>query len=212
MGNNKLQYNIRSKRQISTINSIVKGEKMKNKLKKFDDLFINIINRKMKHKYLDTIMYRATNLGGAVFSSLLVLILILIGSSNVKLIGLEALGALTISQIIVHALKRILSRERPYKIIEQLNTFGINLKDYSFPSGHTTASFSIATTIALNIPKLSIVVFVIAIIVGISRIYLGVHYPTDVTAGILLGIGTALVIHFYLLEYIYTLAESLGLK
>ncbi|WP_406241662.1 phosphatase PAP2 family protein [Tissierella carlieri] len=185
---------------------------MKNKLKKFDDLFINIINRKMKHKYLDTIMYRATNLGGAVFSSLLVLILILIGSSNVKLIGLEALGALTISQIIVHALKRILSRERPYKIIEQLNTFGINLKDYSFPSGHTTASFSIATTIALNIPKLSIVVFVIAIIVGISRIYLGVHYPTDVTAGILLGIGTALVIHFYLLEYIYTLAESLGLK
>lgn len=185
---------------------------MKDKLKKFDDLFIDIINRKMKHRYLDTIMGKATNLGGATFSSLLVLILIFIGSSNIKLMGFEALGTLTVSQIFVHTLKRILSRERPYKIIEQLNTFGINLKDYSFPSGHTTASFSIATTVALNIPKISIVVFTIAIIVGISRIYLGVHYPTDVAAGIFLGISTALVVHFYLLEYIYTIAESIGLK
>ncbi len=191
---------------------MIKGEDMKDKLKKFDDLFINIINIKMKHKYLDTIMYRATNLGGGVFSSLLVLILILIGSSNVRIMGIEALVVLTLSQIVVHTLKRILSRERPYKIIEQLNTFGINLKDYSFPSGHTTASFSIATTIALNIPKLSILVFSIAIVVGISRIYLGVHYPTDVAAGILLGIGTALIVHFYLLEYIYNLAESFGLR
>lgn len=185
---------------------------MKDKLKRFDDIFINLINRKMNHRYLDTIMYRATNLGGAIFSSLLVIVLILIGSSNVKLMGFEALGALCTSQAIVHALKRILSRERPYKIIEQLNTFGINLKDYSFPSGHTTASFSIATTIAFNMPKLSIVVFAIAVIVGISRIYLGVHYPTDVAAGIFLGVGTALVIHFFLIEYIYTLTEGLGLR
>lgn len=185
---------------------------MKNKLKRFDDIFIELINRKMKHRYLDAIMYRVTNLGGAIFSSLLVLILIIIGSSDVKLIGFEALSVLVISQVIVHALKKILSRERPYKIIEQLNTFGINLKDYSFPSGHTTASFSIATAIAVNIPRLSILVFTIAIIVAISRIYLGVHYPTDVAAGIFLGIGTALVVHFYLIEYIYTIIDGLGLK
>lgn len=185
---------------------------MKNQLKKFDDYFINIINRKMSHRYLDSIMSRATNLGGAVFSSLLVLVLILIGSSNVRIMGVEAFFALTLSQIMVHSLKRILSRERPYKIIEQLNTFGINLKDYSFPSGHTTASFSIATTIALNMPRLSIIVFTIAIIVGISRIYLGVHYPTDVAAGILLGVGTALLVHYYLLQNIYGFLEGLGLK
>ncbi|HAE92557.1 MAG TPA: phosphatase PAP2 family protein [Tissierella sp.] len=140
------------------------------------------------------------------------MVLIFIGSSHIRLMGFEALGALIISQVIVHALKRILSRERPYKIIEQLNTFGINLKDYSFPSGHTTASFSIATTIAFNIPKLTVLVFTIAIVVAVSRIYLGVHYPTDVAAGIFLGIGTALIVHFYLIEYIYTLVDNCGLK
>jgi len=182
---------------------------MKNKLKRFDDIFIELINKKMNHRYLNIIMHRATNMGGALFSSLLVLVLILIGSSNVKLMGFEALVVLIISQAIVHSLKKILSRERPYKIIEHLNTFGINMKDYSFPSGHTTASFSIATTIALNIPRLTIIVFTLAMIVGISRIYLGVHYPTDVVAGILLGIGTALIIHFYLLEYIHCLVSSI---
>lgn len=174
---------------------------MKNQLKRFDDYFINIINRRMSHRYLDNIMSKATNLGGGVFSTFLVLILILIGSS--RHIGFEALVALSLSQIIVHPLKMILSRERPYKIIEQLNTFGINLKDYSFPSGHTTASFSIATTIAINIPRLSILVFTIAIIVGISRIYLGVHYPTDVAAGIILGVVIPFIVHLYLIEYIY---------
>lgn len=185
---------------------------MKNLLKDFDDLFINLINQRMRNRYLDVFMYKITDLGGAIFSSLFIFILILFGNGDIRFIGLEALTAITISQVIVHSLKRILSRERPYKIIEQLNTYGINLKDYSFPSGHTTATFSIATTIALNIPKLSILVFSIAIIVGISRIYLGVHYPTDVAAGIFLGISTALLVHFYLLEIIQDLAEAVGLK
>lgn len=185
---------------------------MKNLLKNFDNFFINLINQKMRNRYLDIIMYKVTDLGGAIFSSLFIFLLILFGNGDIRFIGLEALVVITISQAIVHSLKRLLSRERPYKIIEQLNTYGINLKDYSFPSGHTTATFSIATTIALNIPKLSILAFSIAIIVGVSRIYLGVHYPTDVVAGIFLGISTALLVHFYLLEIIKNLAEAVGLK
>lgn len=185
---------------------------MKNLLKKFDDLFIDLINQKMRNRYLDFFMYKITDIGGAIFSSLFIFLLILFGNGDIRFIGLESLVTITISQAIVHSLKRILSRERPYKIIEQLNTYGINLKDYSFPSGHTAATFSIATTIALNIPRLSILVFVIAIIVGISRIYLGVHYPTDVAAGIFLGISTALLVNFYLLEIIQNLAEAVGLK
>lgn len=185
---------------------------MKNLLKNFDDLFIDLINQKMRNRYLDVFMYKITDLGGAIFSSLFIFLFILFGNGDIRFMGLEALAAITISQTIVHSLKRILSRERPYKIIEQLNTYGINLKDYSFPSGHTTAAFSIATTIALNIPRLSILAFSIAIIVGISRIYLGVHYPTDVAAGIILGISTALLVHLYLIEIIQSLAEAVGLK
>lgn len=185
---------------------------MKKKFKKFDDIFIELINRRMRNKYFDYLMFKITNLGGLVFSTLLVFAFLIFGNTKYKLIGFEMLLALTLSQIIVHSLKRALSRERPYMILEKLNTFGIELRDYSFPSGHTAASFSIATTLALNAPKLSILVFIVAIIVGISRIYLGVHYPTDVAAGILIGFIIALVLHLYFLDTIYNLAGLIKLK
>ena len=185
---------------------------MKKRLKAFDDLFIDLINGKMKNKYLDIFMYKVTDLGGAIFSSLFALVLLLFGNRRIKLMAIEALVILFISQIIVQALKKMLSRERPYVIIEKLNTFGINLSDYSFPSGHTTASFSIATTLALNIPGLTYFVFILATIIGISRIYLGVHYPTDVAAGIILGVGSALVVHFYLIHVVEYLGAFIGIK
>lgn len=185
---------------------------MRNRFKQFDDLFIDLINGRMKNKHLDTFMYRVTDLGGAIFSTLIALVFILFGSKNIKYLGIECIFVLGISQIVVQGLKKILSRERPYKIIEQLNTFGIDLSDYSFPSGHTTASFSIASTLALNIPRISIIVFFLALIIGISRIYLGVHYPTDVAAGIILGVGTSILVHMYLLKYVGEVATFIGIK
>lgn len=185
---------------------------MKDKLKRFDDLFIELINKKMGHKHMDYIMCKVTNLGSATFSALVIFIFVFFGNKKIKNIGVEIFVVLGISQIIVHSLKRLLSRERPYNILEQLNTFGITLKDYSFPSGHTAASFSIATTIALNIPKISIIVFFIAIIVAISRIYLGVHYPTDVAAGIIIGCLSSIMIHLYLFKVIYSIGEKIGIN
>ena len=175
---------------------------MKNYLKKFDDFFINLINSKIKNKYLDKIMYRVTDLGGAIFTSIFAMGLLVFGSKEIKMIGLEAMIALFFGQIFVQSLKRLLSRERPYKILEHLHTFGIELRDYSFPSGHTTASFSLATTLAVNLPKLAILVLLLALLIGMSRIYLGVHYPTDVVAGIILGVFASLTIHIYFLQFV----------
>lgn len=185
---------------------------MKKGLKAFDDLFIDLINGKMKNKYFDIFMYKVTDLGGAIFSSLFSLVLLVFGNNKVRLIAIEALLVLFISQIIVQSLKKMLGRERPYVIMEKLNTFGIDLSDYSFPSGHTTASFSIATTLALNIPILTYLVFIIAIIIGVSRIYLGVHYPTDVAAGIILGMGSSLLVHFYLVDVVKYFGTFIGIK
>lgn len=184
---------------------------MKKILKRFDDYLIELINSRIKNNFLDKFMYRVTDLGGAIFSTLFSLMLVLLGNDLIRLIGLEALAVLALSQIVVHSLKLLLSRERPYQIIEHLNTFGFNLKDYSFPSGHTTASFSIATVLALNIPSLSLLTFIIAGIIGVSRIYLGVHYPTDVAAGIILGVGSSILVHSFLLVHIEDLASYLGL-
>lgn len=185
---------------------------MKNIFEKFDNLFMDLINKRMRSKYFDYIMPKVTNLGGPLFSSSLLFVLLIFGNRKYKLIGVEMFFALMISQIIVHSLKKILSRERPYKILQQLNTFGINLKDYSFPSGHTAASFSIATTLALNVPSLLIIVFIVAMVVGISRIYLGVHYPTDVAAGIVIGLSIAFILHLFFLETVYNLASFVKLN
>ena len=185
---------------------------MKKQLKMFDDYFINLINSRMKNKYLDIFMYRVTDLGGAIFITMFTLGLVIFGSHENKLIGVEALLSLAISQIIVHSLKRIMSRERPYKIIEHLNTFGIDLSDYSFPSGHTTASFSLATTLALNLPKFTLIVILLASLIAISRIYLGVHYPTDVAAGLILGISSPIIVHLYLANFIEKLGVFIGIS
>ena len=99
---------------------------MKNGLKVFDDFFIKLINSRIKNKYLDKFMYKVTDLGGALFITVFIMSLIIFGSSQNKKIGLEALVALGLTQIVVQSLKRLLSRERPYKIIEHLNTFGID--------------------------------------------------------------------------------------
>lgn len=185
---------------------------MRNIFKSFDDFFINLINLRIKNKYLDVFMFRVTDLGGAIFITVFTFGLVLFGSSKNKVIGVEALVSLGISQIIVHSLKKILSRERPYNILKHLNTFGIDLSDYSFPSGHTTASFSLATTLALNIPRISIIMIFLALVIGMSRIYLGVHYPTDVAAGIILGVGSAFLVHMYLIDFVRNLSGMIGIN
>lgn len=182
---------------------------VKNIFKAFDNLFIDLINKRMKTSRLDKFMFRVTNLGGAIFISLLAIGLAVFGNYNIRKIGIEAMIVLFISQSIVYTIKKILSRERPYKMIEHLNTFGISLKDYSFPSGHTTASFSMATTLALNIPRIWLILYLLALIIGISRIYLGVHYPTDVMAGIIIGIATSLFVHTNLLGWVDLLNKHL---
>lgn len=185
---------------------------MKKIFKRFDNHFIHLINTRIKNKYLDKIMYRVTDLGGAIFTSLFATALVVFGDRQVKLMGLEAITALTFGQIFVQSLKKLFSRERPYKILQQLHTFGIDLSDYSFPSGHTTASFSLATTIALNMPKFAVLVFFMALIIAMSRIYLGVHYPTDVAAGIILGVSASLAVHLYFLPIVGRVGSLIGIN
>ncbi len=168
---------------------------MKKMFNKFDRKILFWFNNTIRNKFLDKFMYNFTHVGGWFITTSFSSLLFLFGKGKARSIGTECLMSLGISQIIVQIIKRILERERPYKILENINTFGIQLKDYSFPSGHTTAGFAIATILALNMASLAILFYLIALIIGISRMYLGVHYPSDVLAGIILGTSTSIIVH-----------------
>ena len=79
--------------------------------------------------------------------------------------------------------------------------------DFSFPSGHTIASFEAATAIMLHNKKLGIVAMILAVMISFSRLYLYVHYPTDVLTSVVLGIGIAFLGTF-LVKKGYQLYES----
>lgn len=168
-----------------------------NYILKKDRQLLYIINNKFKCKFFDLFMPYITLLGGVVFTILLPLLLISIGKDRTRLLGIEIIFSLAISNLFVQLIKRKTSRLRPYDILENINNFNMKLKDHSFPSGHTTATFSIATVLAMNMQISILGISSIALTVGVSRIYLGVHYPSDVAVGMVLGSITSFLIHPY---------------
>ena len=102
--------------------------------------------------------------------------------------GISIASSMTISTILKYAV----NRERPYKRYLDIQNLSSDFTP-SFPSGHTTSAFSTATTLSLMYPKWYVIApsFTWASLVAYSRLHMGMHYPTDVLAGIILGIGTS---------------------
>lgn len=174
----------------------------------FDMKFLYLINTRIKSNKLDKLLPLLTNIGSAAFTLIFTSTLVLFGRSRVKIAGIESVFALITSSIFVIFLKGRFTRPRPYWVIDNVNSFNMNLKDYSFPSGHTTAAFSLATVLSYNFPHFILLFMSIALIVGLSRIYLAVHFPTDVIMGIIIGVSFGLfnssMIHPY---FIYRFLE-----
>jgi len=94
-------------------------------------------------------------------------------------------------------LKNVVARTRPYEVVEGLTRLIEKQSDYSFPSGHTAASFAAAVILFLQLPKkYGIPALILAVLISFSRLYLGVHYPTDVLAGAVSGTLIALAVHW----------------
>ena len=89
-------------------------------------------------------------------------------------------------------LKNLVARTRPYEVVEGLVLLIEKQRDYSFPSGHTCASFAAAGVYWRMLPKkFGIPLVILAAMIAFSRLYVGVHYPTDVLAGLLIGLFAA---------------------
>jgi undecaprenyl-diphosphatase len=107
-----------------------------------------------------------------------------------------------IQSAIVYSLKFLIQRERPFHFLQEmaskLSKGPGEILDPSFPSAHAAFSFMMATLLALWFPRYRIIFFIAAGFIGWTRIYLGLHFPTDVMAGALLGYGlTKLFLHYF---------------
>ncbi|WP_010632577.1 phosphatase PAP2 family protein [Sporolactobacillus vineae] len=151
------------------------------------------INSHFEKKMLNFYFRWITNVGGAIAEILAVLILLLRAHGRLHLTAVICAVSLTISHLFVQVLKRLFPRQRPYLTLTGTNYPENPIADHSFPSGHSTAVFSVIIPLILYKPSLAIILLPIGLSVAISRIFLGLHYPSDVLAGICLGSLTGLI-------------------
>ena len=115
---------------------------------------------------------------------------VLLAIPKTRKTGYAAVLSLIFGVIVTNLLlKNIVARPRPFAEIEALIPLIAKPTDFSFPSGHTTASFAVALVMLRMLPKkIGIPAVVLAALVAFSRLYLGVHYPTDVLVAFLVAL------------------------
>ncbi|MBR3341344.1 MAG: phosphatase PAP2 family protein [Clostridiales bacterium] len=177
--------------------------------------FLLYIQEYIRSDILNPVMTLLTHTGdhGILMIALAVCLLII---PRTRKIGFIAGISLAIEAILTNLLiKNIVARTRPYDEIRELVNLIENQKDYSFPSGHTGAAFAVMGAILIialiGLPvaekrgdvsrmKMSVtykifalLAFIYAALLAFSRLYVGVHYPTDVIGGVILGLATSII-------------------
>ena len=134
-----------------------------------------------------------THMGGVTASVIFALVPLLTAEGQLKVSAVQAAWTLSLSLLIVQVIKRLVVRTRPTERV-QFNAH-VHVPDrFSFPSGHAAASMSVAFIHAATFHSLGWPLLVIAVLIGISRVRLGAHYPGDVLVGQLIAIATGVAV------------------
>ena len=157
----------------------------------FDFPILDWIQANIANDFLDAFMPIITAFGnGGIFWMACAAVMLIFPKTRKT--GLAMGIALVLGLIFCNfLLKPLVNRPRPFKVLADMGVI-INLLikepgPHSFPSGHTIASFEAGVAMLLGNKKLGIPAFILAILIAFSRLYLYVHYPTDVIASIILG-------------------------
>lgn len=169
------------------------------------------IQENLRLPVLNEIMIGITSLGnGGIFWIATALLLICL--KRTRKAGLQCGIAMLLTLLVVNAaLKPLLARTRPYELIDNLKILVSRPHDYSFPSGHSANSFSCAWVVFRRLPKkIGVPALLLAILISLSRLYVGVHFPTDVLCGAAIAVLLAEIgmLAFAKIEKKYLLKEQ----
>jgi undecaprenyl-diphosphatase len=161
-----------------------------------DHRLLNALCRREAPPWIDRGFRSVTHLGGATATTLISLVLLAV--PDTRHLGLMTAMANLFSHLAVQVLKRTVVRARPSVLHPQVTALTSLPDHFSFPSGHSAAAMAVALPIAFTAPIVGIPCLFLALAVGASRIYLRVHYPTDVVVGQALGIAGAVAAYLSL--------------
>ena len=185
--------------------------KMMYLIQKFDSSILCAINKYAQNKYLDILMPMITTMGnlGSIWIMMAVVLLL---DKSYRLIGGIVILTLIISTIVGEGIiKHIIRRVRPCNQRNNVNLLISLPISYSFPSGHTLSSFAVAEVLSMYFTQYKFIFMAIAFLIALSRLYLYVHYPTDVIAGIIFGILCSKLIFIILQQdYIQSIRILIG--
>ena len=154
----------------------------------FEIGILDFIQNNLRCAFLDWFMPIVTVLGdGGIFWILFTLALLII--PRTRKLGLACAVSLLIDLALCNGLlKNLIARTRPFDVNPDIVLLVPKPGDYSFPSGHAAASFTVVGALAANKSKLWIPACVLSVVIALSRLYLYVHYPTDVLGGAACGL------------------------
>ncbi len=161
-----------------------------------DTTLFYLFNVELQNGFFDFIMPIFTNLDyWRIPLGLMVVLLLVFGKKRGRItVLLLVLGIALSDQLCNNVLKPLIQRVRPCNVLENINLLVNCTQAYSFPSSHAMNIFTGCILLSYGYRKIKMLLLLIAILVSYSRIYVGVHYPFDVLAGVILGFACAFII------------------
>lgn len=175
-----------------------------NIIQNLDNNILQFIQINFRNNFLDRAMPIITSLGNGGLIWIIICIVLLCCKKYRKYGCIMAITLILCAVIGNLGLKPLVARTRPFNAMPLID--GLLIKaptDYSFPSGHTMVSFSCSMVLCYMNKKIGILAIILSTFIGLSRLYLYVHYPSDVFAGFIIGILNA-----YLSIKIYYMIEK----
>ena len=151
----------------------------------FDAAIFYLFNRACDNPVLDNIMLLVTEMGSGAFIAAVAVMLLFFKEKKFRMTSILLLAGLTVSYYGVQILKDFVARPRPFFTLENVNVIFVT-NGFSFPSNHAAIAFLAAVILSKYFRK-SPVFYGLAVIVAVSRLYLGVHFPSDVFVGACVG-------------------------